>query len=691
MWRALLLLLVGPPWAPWALALAAPADAAKAWSPPVANHGQKGPVLLARPRRPARGQYYPVQDMLDCTGSNFSHSRVNWDDWYEQVMSYFEAGLPNDEDHMDVVLRAAQIIEDLQDDLMPTSMKYPQVLVRQISVSRLNGFCLYGYAAALYIYFRHTLEPNQILGLEQSMGWVEWPLDFMESSRWPTLWRMVPLHLEEYRRRGNMQWTRSIKPSEWGDDAKLLERPDLREVQQGIQTYLDDVGAVKPIWQTDGMSERGTQSLLTRSLEKRRRLSILVLGHHLGSSMEPFSMLREALRVDPELQVDASFFGQRHPKPGLVCLEFGYCEQNKGVEEWFKRYEQRWLGEYDWMPDRWDEALQALADVVHTSDFRSKADVVVCGGPAWFCAMLRAFWSVPMLLYFAWPITPLIPAGFKNHVFTQIKFLGQSVHPAAVIVAANWVLAAQFAVQAQMHVPVLRPHGIYVNQTYAPIAAPNGNPRVMVTRLGQWARISGVALLEVVWSLMDQDKREKGRPFPLDLVFLSIRIRGVDTNAPLTYADFASYHACIFWPWDVMMLLFNELYTITVPLLVPDSRWMSHLIVHAVRHTEVNWWHIRSAVGGALPSASPDVQFPLPHLPWLEDSGGLREAAYWYETTDFVQFPHITYFHSLPDMLEKVRNLDVPAIRKGMRRFNTVTLRRSVDWYRRAAVELLRK
>ena len=23
--------------------------------------------------------------MLDCTGSNFSHSRVNWDDWYEQA------------------------------------------------------------------------------------------------------------------------------------------------------------------------------------------------------------------------------------------------------------------------------------------------------------------------------------------------------------------------------------------------------------------------------------------------------------------------------------------------------------------------------------------------------------------------------------------------------------------------------
>merc|ERR1719221_2181933 len=92
-----------------------------------------------------------------------------------------------------------------------------------------------------------------------------------------------------------------------------------------------------------------------------------------------------------------------------------------------------------------------------------------------------------------------------------------------------------------------------------------------------------------------------------------------------------------------MMLLFDELYTMTVPLLVPESRWMNQLMIHALVHTDVNWWHLRAAsVGGALPHVS-EIEFPLPFLPWIGPGNGLMQAAYWYELTDFVQFPHVTY------------------------------------------------
>lgn len=41
---------------------------------------------------------------------------------------------------------------------------------------------------------------------------------------------------------------------------------------------------------------------------------------------------------------------------------------------------------------------------------------------------------------------------------------------------------------------------------------------------------------------------------------------------------------------DVMMLLFNELYTMTMPLLLPSHRWMIHIMSHQLSHTDVNWW-----------------------------------------------------------------------------------------------------
>merc|ERR1712217_556085 len=153
------------------------------------------------------------------------------------------------------------------------------------------------------------------------------------------------------------------------------------------------------------------------------------------------------------------------------------------------------------------------------------------------------------------------------------------------------------------------------------------------------------------------------------------------------YTEFAQFHACVFWPWDVMMLLFNELETMTGPIVIPNRRWMHHLILHALKHTQANWWHIRETVSGSLPHVARDP-YPLP-LPWIGAEHGLEQAAFWYELTDFVQFPHITYFGSVPEMLELLRNLDVDAIRAGMRNLNSVTLQESLGFYRIAAAELL--
>merc|ERR1712125_206549 len=112
-------------------------------------------------------------------------------------------------------------------------------------------------------------------------------------------------------------------------------------------------------------------------------------------------MLKEALKVGAGLRVDGYFSGQRHPKPGLVCKEFGYCDRNQGLEDWFRKYESRWLGEYEWMATNWNEALEGLSAVVGADARMQDADLVICGGPAWFCTMLRAVQPMPMLMYFA--------------------------------------------------------------------------------------------------------------------------------------------------------------------------------------------------------------------------------------------------------------------------------------------------
>eukprot|EP00929_Paragymnodinium_shiwhaense_P097909 TRINITY_DN59483_c1_g4_i1.p1 TRINITY_DN59483_c1_g4~~TRINITY_DN59483_c1_g4_i1.p1 ORF type:complete len:407 (-),score=22.48 TRINITY_DN59483_c1_g4_i1:61-1212(-) len=310
-------------------------------------------VMMSRPRRPAAAKYYPAQQLLDCDGSNFT---AVWRNFRIQVALNAEAGYPKDSS---LYQQASKIYRDWQSQLAPGSMKMPQVLIRQIPVGRLSGFCLYGFAAALFVMFRHDNNPEHLETTEQSMGWVEWPLDFAESSNWPTLWRIIPLHLENYRARGDISWSLSLE--RWGDDDWLMPRPSPAEVDQLLSEWLGVRG--KPLWQRWASDDRAALRLASWAGSAGRDVLVLVLGHHMGSSMEPFTMLQEALKVGASIRLNGYFSGQRHPKPGLVCKEFGYCDRNEDLEEWFRRYESRWLGEYsaalDW-PCR-DQIVWGLA------------------------------------------------------------------------------------------------------------------------------------------------------------------------------------------------------------------------------------------------------------------------------------------------------------------------------------------
>merc|ERR1712130_804771 len=106
-----------------------------------------------------------------------------------------------------------------------------------------------------------------------------------------------------------------------------------------------------------------------------------------------------------------------------------------------------------------------------------------------------------------------------------MQALGQTRDPPCVIVTANWVLAAQFALQLRIPVPVQRPHGLYVNQTWSPVPTSKGHQRVMMTRVGQWARQSGIALLEMIWAFVKEEQKGGKNNFPFELVFLSVSLR----------------------------------------------------------------------------------------------------------------------------------------------------------------------
>ncbi|CAJ1372589.1 unnamed protein product, partial [Effrenium voratum] len=468
-------------------------------------------LLLSRPRKRAGARYYPYQQLLDCEGSNFSRG---WRDFRRQVAANAAQGFPENDELLE---RARRIHAEWAEVASARSMTQVRVLVRQAEVADLRDFCLFGFASALFIMFRHEKTFQLLEDLHNVMGWSEWPVDFSESSGWPAYWRMAPLHLEQAKARGDISFSAE---NAWGMEEEMLPAATPSEVEAALVQWLSAVGAPVPA-RPDALS---VPAPFVGELPLRRQLSLLVAGHHMGSSLEPYTMLRQAMS-GADMSVEVQFHGQRHPSATMACKEFGYCHENQQLTDWMKRWEWKhsWEDDYDWMHEQWPEALEGLAGILKSDPFLSSVELVVCGGPAWFCCMIRAVKAVPMLLYFAWPLVPLIPPGLRPQFLLQIQTLGQAASPPAVLVVANWILAAQFALQVRLPTPVQRVHGLYTGHTHSPVPAPNGHHRIMFSRLGVWSGQAGPALLELLWSMFGEEQK-KGS-FPFEPVFLSIRVR----------------------------------------------------------------------------------------------------------------------------------------------------------------------
>lgn len=139
------------------------------------------------------------------------------------------------------------------------------------------------------------------------------------------------------------------------------------------------------------------------------------------------------------------------------------------------------------------------------------------------------------------------------------------------------------------------------------------------------------------------------------------------------------------------MMLFSELYTMLVPLFLPDRHWIVSTMLWSLRYSDQNWWHIRARnVKAHLPSAGL-APFPIPYDPWIgtDQFDGREQAAYWLSLTEFEQYPSLGHFRSVPDLLAQLRQFDPEEAKRGMRAFNEATLRSSLDFYRWAAACLL--
>eukprot|EP00928_Gymnodinium_smaydae_P057496 TRINITY_DN40732_c0_g1_i1.p1 TRINITY_DN40732_c0_g1~~TRINITY_DN40732_c0_g1_i1.p1 ORF type:complete len:318 (+),score=25.38 TRINITY_DN40732_c0_g1_i1:434-1387(+) len=263
------------------------------------------------------------------------------------------------------------------------------------------------------------------------------------------------------------------------------------------------------------------------------------------------------------------------------------------------------------------------------------------------------------------------------------------------IVATNSPLnAAQFFWHVGVKIPVIRFHGLYTRANY--LADPTA--AVLIFRFELWDRPVGAVFRGLL--------RHFAEALSMHTHFVFL-----ENGEHLDYSAMVRHRAVFLFPWDCELVIFHELYSAGVPLLLPDMRWLvkwqpfipwgsTDSGGHAPHGTESSLhsgrtdWFVDG--GGTKPKS-------WTCLPWFENSDMIKGdwaslsadalvegcSHFWIRRTHFMRYPHITHVGSVPDLIARSSTLDVASLTRGMLAFNAVSLRSSLRFYRWALARLL--
>ncbi|CAE8655331.1 unnamed protein product, partial [Polarella glacialis] len=337
------------------------------------------------------------------------------------------------------------------------------------------------------------------------------------------------------------------------------------------------------------------------------------------------------------------------------------------------------------------ELLELLAEGLEEPQL-VEADLILCTQPMALCALLRGITDLPMLLYQAFPLVGATPLAFRHLLLLQLRETQVANPKRSSLVAYSEYLSQQVQRQTGQRPICLRPHSLYAARapTGGGYSPDRENPRVLVSRLAGWARDGAAAVLHLSEAFAERMLRPETR---IRLVFLGVQRPDAETVAgisrPFGYNELRRFRAAVYFPWDMGMLLFSELYAVGVPLLIPGRAWIAAMIKRMLENTDFGWWQVReegSAV--ALPSRKSLPGSTL-SWPWLSANSSIAEILQLYELTDFARWPHVTAFASLPELMVSLRTIDFDSTSQQMIRWNEATLPRSLDILARTLASLL--
>ncbi|CAE8627079.1 unnamed protein product [Polarella glacialis] len=516
-----------------------------------------------------------------------------------------------------------------------------------------SSFCLYGVVSVLFVIAAgiHSSvlgspgDPKQAqeyLRMATSMLGLQYCLDFQESTIWPLRANDVLFNLN-----------RSA-----GEPFRLAPRtgpePLARSTPPGSSLYP---------WPPTELARS-----LSLAVRCQREVNLVPVGTHPTLTLEAVSMLRDFAFASGQVVNVRRTLGITYK-----CAVFpDMCAE--GIDSGVEDPVAALIGRFEAPPPYESYTFARIAEaleVVGRELLSGKGfDILVCTSPFVVCALLQRATDKPMLGYLGLPLLWKRPTDHFDNATARKEFWallpGLLARPDVVLATNNPVLTEQIAYQApQAILPVVRPHARFTRATYAP------------TRLREAMLVSRTKFLWVTLGCALRHFMSNEYPITFTIA---------NSDSKFEFREMAAHRAVVLVPWEHALMAFYEFYSMSVPLLMPAASWAYRLVFDADGNLGSTTSVYKDISDQCDQEAGCDpARHPYPPFAFAS----FESRRYWYQYTSFVQFPHVTTFSSIPDLLLKLPALDLSGISSSMKAFNDETFIRSTAFWRNAAKSLL--
>lgn len=143
------------------------------------------------------------------------------------------------------------------------------------------------------------------------------------------------------------------------------------------------------------------------------------------------------------------------------------------------------------------------------------------------------------------------------------------------------------------------------------------------------------------------------------------------------YSDVASHSGIIHIPYQVSIMSLFEQYRMNIPLFFPSQELLS---MWHNEHMVISERTIDFSINGHRPNRS-QISGVLDDIPDPNNEFDVQGIRYWLKFSDFYQWPHIVYFDSVDDLLEKLLKTDLQKVSENMATYNKqVRFKLEFEW-----------